>query len=84
MSTYNTFFMQNSSYLRLKNAQLGYTFSSNVTDKLRIQRLRLYLSGSNLFTISSLFQGLDPEGNDGRISTFPVLRIINFGVNIVF
>ena len=84
MSTYNTFFMQNSSYLRLKNAQLGYTFSSNVTDKLRIQRLRLYLSGSNLFTISSLFQGLDPEGNDGRISDFPVLRIINFGVNIVF
>ncbi len=84
MSTYNTFFMCNSSYLRLKNAQLGYTFKTDITDKLRIQRLRLYLSGSNLFTISSLFQGLDPEGNDGRISDFPVLRIINFGVNIVF
>lgn len=83
-STYNTFFMQNSSYIRLKNAQLGYTFAKNITDKLLIQKLRLYLSGSNLFTISSLYQGLDPEGNDGRISDFPVLRIINFGVNIVF
>lgn len=83
-STYNSFFMQNSSYLRLKNAQLGYTFGKDITDKLRISKLRLYLSGSNLLTFSSLYQGLDPEGNDGRISDFPPLKIVNFGVNVVF
>lgn len=83
-STYNSFFLQNSSYLRLKNAQLGYTFGKNITDKLRISKLRLYLSGSNLLTFSSLYQGLDPEGSDGRISEFPPLKIVNFGVNVVF
>lgn len=81
---YNSFFLQNSSYLRLKNAQLGYTFPKEITDKMHIGKLRLYLSGSNLLTFSSLFQGIDPEGKAGRLNAFPPLRIINFGVNIVF
>lgn len=83
-STYNSFFLQKVNYLRLKNAQLGYTFANNLTDKLRVSKLRLYVSGSNLFTISSMDQGLDPEADSGRMTAFPPLRIINFGVNIVF
>lgn len=81
---YNSFFLQNASYLRLKNAQLGYTFPKHITDKMYIGKLRVYLSGSNLLTFSSLFQGVDPETKAGRFSDFPPLRIINFGVNIVF
>ena len=81
---YNSFFLLNSSYLRLKNAQIGYTFDKSLTDKLKIQKLRLYVSGSNLLTFSSLFQGLDPEMKAGRIYDFPPLKIVNFGVNIVF
>ena len=83
-STYNSFFLKKTNYLRLKNAQLGYTFSKGITDKLRITKLRLYVSGSNLLTFSSLYQGLDPEGKSDRIYDFPPLKIVNFGVNIIF
>lgn len=83
-STYNSFFLQKVNYLRLKNAQLGYTFSNNLTGKMKMSKLRLYVSGSNLFTISSMDQGLDPEMTSGRATAFPPLRIINFGVNIIF
>ena len=83
-STYNSFFLKKTNYLRLKNAQLGYTFSKGITDKLRITKLRLYVSGSNLLTFSSLYQGLDPEGKSDRINDFPPLKIVNFGVNIIF
>lgn len=83
-STYNSFFLKKTNYLRLKNVQLGYTFSKGITDKLRITKLRLYVSGSNLLTFSSLYQGLDPEGKSDRINDFPPLRIVNFGVNIIF
>lgn len=84
MSTYNSFYLKDVSYLRLKNAQLGYTIPSQITNKFLVSRLRVYFSGSNLFTISGLDQGLDPESRSGRPTAFPPLRIINFGVNIVF
>lgn len=83
-STYNSFYLQKINYLRLKNAQLGYTFSNNFAGKMKINKLRLYVSGSNLFTLSSMDQGLDPEMASGRSTAFPTLRIINFGVNIIF
>lgn len=83
-STYNSFFLKKVSYLRLKNAQIGYTLPKEWTNKLMVSKLRLYMSGSNLFTISSLYQGMDPEGKSDRLNDFPPLRIINFGVNIVF
>ena len=70
-STYNSFFLKKTNYLRLKNAQVGYTFSKDIRDKLRITKLRLYVSGSNLLTFSSLYQGLDPEGKSDRINDFP-------------
>ena len=83
-STDNSFFLKKTNYLRLKNAQLGYTFSKGITDKMGITKLRLYVSGSNLLTFSSLYQGLDPEGKSDRINDFPPLKIVNFGVNIIF
>lgn len=83
-STYNSFFLKNCSYLRLKNTQIGYTFNKSLVGKYGVEKLRLYVSGSNLLTFSSLYQGLDPEGNSGRLSDFPATKIINFGVNIVF
>ncbi len=83
-STYNSFFLKKVNYLRLKNAQLGYTFPDKVANKIKISKLRFYLTGSNLFTLSSMDQGLDPEARSGRISDFPTLKIINFGMNITF
>ena len=80
-STANSFFLKNARYIRLKNAQLGYNFSRDVTDKLRISKLRLYVSGSNLLTFCSLYKGADPEGKNNIL---PPIKIVNFGVNIVF
>lgn len=83
-STYNSFFLQNCSYLRLKNAQLGYTLPAAWVNKLGINQLRVYVSGSNLLTFSSMFQGIDPEKENGKLEAYPTLRTINFGVNINF
>lgn len=84
MSTYNTFYLKNISYLRLKNAQLGYTIPKNIVEKMMVERVRVYVSGSNLFTISGLDQGLDPESPSGRPTNFPPTKIWSFGVNVTF
>lgn len=83
-STYNSFFLKDNSYLRLKNAQIGYTLPKNITERVMLDKVRFYVSGSNLFTISNLYQGLDPESNSGRLYDYPPLKIFNFGVNVIF
>lgn len=83
-STYNSFNLHNADYLRLKNAELGYTFNRSICQRIGLENLRLYISGSNLLTITSLYQGLDPESFSDRIGNFPQLKIINFGINVTF
>jgi len=56
----NSYFVENGAYVRARNAQLGYTFSPNGLKKLGIQKLRVYVSGTNLFTITG-YSGVDPE-----------------------
>lgn len=84
MSSYNSFYLRDISYLRLKNAQIGYTFPRNITSKLMVENLRLYVSGSNLLTFSGLHQGIDPESNSGRPTDFPPIKIFSFGVSVTF
>ncbi len=81
---YNSFYLQNNSYLRLKNLQIGYTIPSKAVEKAKIQKLRVYVSASNLFTLTKLDQGLDPEAPSGRTTSFPQLRIMTLGVNLIF
>jgi len=83
-STYNSFFLKDCSYLRLKNVQLGYTLPDTFVKKIGISKLRVYASGSNLLTFSSLPQGLDPETSNGALASYPAISITNFGVNINF
>lgn len=56
----NSYFVEKGSYLRLKNAQIGYTLPEKTLQKLGVGRLRVYISGANLFTITK-YSGLDPE-----------------------
>ncbi|RRB12819.1 SusC/RagA family TonB-linked outer membrane protein [Larkinella knui] len=56
----NSYFVENGSYLRAKNAQLGYTFPASTLKKVGIERLRVYVQSANLFTITK-YSGLDPE-----------------------
>lgn len=80
----NSFWILDRSYLRFKNVQLGYSFSSQFLERINIQRLRIYANGSNIFTITK-FPYFDPErpsGRDRGQEGFPNLRIISAGINL--
>lgn len=85
---YSSYYIEKGSFLRLDNASLGYTF--DVSGIKEIQKLRVYVTGQNLFTITN-YTGLDPEiemsgldpGIEGR-DYYPKSRIISVGVNISF
>lgn len=69
----NTRYLQDASYLRLQNVQLGYTIPRKYTSRIFLEKVRLYFSGENLITFTKLPNGLDPvapmgfgEGGDGN------------------
>lgn len=78
----STYFIENGSYLKLRNVQIGYNLPDNAVRKLRMQRLRFYISAQNLLTIKSKsFTGVDPENpNFG----YPIPTNLTFGLNITF
>lgn len=73
-------------YLRLKNIALGYTFPKQWVDKAGFGKVRLYISGSNLFTLSTLSKYyIDPEVPSGTADRYyPQQRTISFGLNLDF
>ena len=78
--------LQDASYLRLKNFQLGYSFPTKWINRAKIQMLRLYVSGDNLLTFTSFFKGSDPEraAASGRAAIYPQAKIYSFGVKATF
>jgi len=79
----NTYWLQSTDYVRLKNAELGYTLPMEIGDKIGISNLRLYLSGFNLLTWSGM-EVLDPESTNSVGAYYPQLRIVNIGVSATF
>ena len=71
------------SFLRLKNAELGYTFPKGWTRKAGIQAFRLYISGTNLLTFSK-FKLWDPELDTAYGTKYPITRNVSLGLNINF
>ncbi|NGM65460.1 TonB-dependent receptor [Sphingobacterium sp. SGR-19] len=80
---FSSFWIKDGSYVRLKTAQLGYTLPSAWMQKANIQELRLFASGSNLFTWSNL-DYLDPEMPSVNQGYYPQQRIYEFGVSLTF
>ncbi|MEZ2445675.1 TonB-dependent receptor [Chitinophaga sp. RCC_12] len=80
----STFWLEDASYLRLKNIQVGYTLPARLTEKLRIDRFRLYFSADNLFTASDFFYGYDPETPVSSGGFYPQVKTFVFGLNINF
>ncbi|MBR1631696.1 MAG: TonB-dependent receptor [Paludibacteraceae bacterium] len=77
-------FIEDASYLRLKNLQIGYTLPKNITQKAYIDRCRFYISASNLFTLTK-YSGYDPEVGSGvDYGNYPQSRTFTFGVNLDF
>lgn len=82
---HSEFLMEDASYLRIKNVELGYTLPSALTSQLAISQLRVYGSIQNAYTFTN-FRGFDPEQPTGetRAQAYPQSRIFNLGININF
>jgi TonB-linked SusC/RagA family outer membrane protein len=88
ISQYNsTAFVEDASYLRLKNLRLGYTLPTSILNKINMKSVRIYFQASNLFTITK-YRGLDPEYNSSGMSmgvdqgSWPTPREISFGITL--
>ena len=87
-----TGYLQDAAYLRIKNIQLGYTIPSRLTQRIHLQKVRVYVSGENLFTFTKLTSVIDPEaylgmstpqGGSGSIGTaYPISKVFAFGLNL--
>lgn len=87
-STPNSYFLKYTSYVRLKNIQLGYTLPENVTGKIGLQELRIYVSADNLFTYAP-WTTSDPErdedvhyGYQTEAASYPNVKTFTFGIRI--
>jgi TonB-linked SusC/RagA family outer membrane protein len=79
----STFWLNDASFVRLKNVQLGYSIRAKTLSRFHIAGLRIYASAFNLFTITKV-KDYDPEGTSGSGQFYPEQRIINLGANIKF
>ncbi len=78
----NTWFMRDGAFLRLKSVELGYTLPEDLVSKMKVSNLRVYLSSSNLFSISK-FKLWDVEMAGNGLG-YPIQRTFNVGLNISF
>jgi TonB-linked SusC/RagA family outer membrane protein len=88
----STWHIEDGSYLRLQNITLGYTLPQKIANRLSLQRMRVYLSGQNLFTWTK-YSGYNPEVNmrpDNALTpgedygTYPLAKVFTVGLNITF
>lgn len=71
------------SYIRLKNIEIAYTFRKSLLNKLGINQFRVFANGYNLLTFDKL-KIIDPEEKTVDYGDYPLLKVINFGVNVNF
>ncbi|WP_188315923.1 SusC/RagA family TonB-linked outer membrane protein [Chitinophaga agrisoli] len=78
------FWLRNAAFVRLKNVEIGYNFPSSLLSKAKIQGARVYVNGSNLFSIDKFGPSYDPEIPVDNGYYYPQQRIINIGANLSF
>ncbi|WP_183564088.1 SusC/RagA family TonB-linked outer membrane protein [Mucilaginibacter sp. SP1R1] len=78
----SSFWLQNASYTRIKNIQLGYTIPQSISEKIKLKYVRFYVNAQNPFTFTK-FQGLDPESAVGG-SQYPNMKVFTGGVTVRF
>lgn len=88
-TVFSDYYVEDGSFIRLQNAQLGYTFKNNTTDS-KLTNCRVYISGSNLFTLTK-YNGYDPTAGNGAPigggidqGFYPSARTFLLGVNVKF
>ncbi len=87
---FSDFYVEDGSFMRLQSMQIGYTFGQDSLDKLKVDKLRFYLSATNLFTITN-YRGFDPTTSNGAPigggidqGFYPNPRTFLFGLNLNF
>jgi hypothetical protein len=83
---FSSYFIENGSYLKLRNLQLGYSVPKSITDILKISNLRVYAQGQNLLTLKDnrgidKYTGVDPENPN---FAYPIARSFTLGLNVTF
>lgn len=81
----SSYWLMNGAYLRLKNVQLGYTLPSSWLSKYKVESLRIFFTGQDLWTKSNLWiKSLDPETAAGNPWRYPIMKNYSFGLNLNF
>jgi TonB-linked SusC/RagA family outer membrane protein len=80
----STYWLDNLTYLRLKNLQLGYNLPQKWMRKIKIDRFRIYGTAENLLTLTHNYRGLDPEITGNRNAAYPLVKSYSIGINIGF
>lgn len=78
----SSYWVRSAAFLRVKNLVVGYTVPKIITQKVKINKARIYLSGQNLFTWSKFFPGFDPEQRDTGGEFYPIMKTYTVGINI--
>jgi TonB-linked SusC/RagA family outer membrane protein len=79
-----TRYLQNTAYLRVKNIQLGYAIPREITDRIKFQKVRIFVNIENLATFTKLMKIIDPEIVNTDAKVYPLRRTWAFGVNVTF
>jgi hypothetical protein len=82
----STFWLYSGDFLKLRSAEIGYSTSNKLNQRLRFKGARIFVSGNNIFTISKLnAMDIDPETpNAGRFSSYPYVKTFAVGINVKF
>lgn len=78
------FWVKSGAYMRVKNVVIGYTLPKDLLQKMKMESVRLYASGQNLFTVSNAYKGYDPEASVNGGSFYPLMQTFTFGMDIRF
>jgi len=80
------YYLEDNSYIRIKNIELGYTVPESITSKIKIAKIRVFADVQNAFTSTKMRYGFDPEKPASTTTTlqYPQTRIISAGINIKF
>ena len=94
----NDYYLTNLGYLRVKNFTIGYTLPNSLTQKIKVQNLRIYFSGENIFTwrFGKLTKYIDPEQagsginyndpgsatDESDLQDYPIGKTYSFGINL--
>jgi hypothetical protein len=76
----SSFWVRNASFLRCKNVSLSYDLPKTLIQKIGVDKVRLFVNGTNLFLLQDHVKWMDPEATS--ISDYPVMRNVSFGLNI--